>query len=56
MPEFSYAHGAADVPLLGEPIFQNLRRTAARFGDGEATSSCIRTIGPRIESWWRNAK
>ena len=36
MPEFSYAHGAADVPLLGEPIFQNLRRTAARFGDGEA--------------------
>jgi fatty-acyl-CoA synthase len=32
----SYAHGAGDVSLLGEPIFQNLRRTAARFGDGEA--------------------
>jgi fatty-acyl-CoA synthase len=29
-------HGASDVPLLGEPIFQNLRRTAARFGDREA--------------------
>ena len=32
----SYIHGASDVPLLGEPIFQNLRRTAARFGDREA--------------------
>jgi fatty-acyl-CoA synthase len=32
----SYVHGASDVPLLGEPIFQNLRRTAERFGDREA--------------------
>jgi fatty-acyl-CoA synthase len=32
----SYVHGACDVPLLGEPIFQNLRRTAARVGDREA--------------------
>ena len=32
----SYVHGASLVPLLGEPIFQNLRRTAARFGDREA--------------------
>ncbi len=36
MPELSYVHGAGDVPLLGETIFQNLRRTAARFGDREA--------------------
>src|SRR5260370_28206931 len=36
MPEMSYVHGASDVPLLGETIFQNLRRTAARFGDHEA--------------------
>ncbi|HSP08835.1 MAG TPA: AMP-binding protein [Candidatus Dormibacteraeota bacterium] len=36
MPELSYVHGASDVPLLGEPIFQNLRRTASRFGNGEA--------------------
>jgi fatty-acyl-CoA synthase len=36
MPELSYVHGASDVPLLGEPIFQNLRRTASRFGDREA--------------------
>ncbi len=36
MPDPSYVHGAGDVPLLGEPIFQNLRRTAARAGDHEA--------------------
>ncbi len=36
MAEMSYVHGASDVPLLGETIFQNLRRTAERFGDREA--------------------
>jgi fatty-acyl-CoA synthase len=36
MPELSYVHGASATPLLGEPIFQNLRRAAARFGDREA--------------------
>jgi fatty-acyl-CoA synthase len=36
MPDLSYVHGASDKPLLGEPIFHNLRRTAARFGDREA--------------------
>jgi fatty-acyl-CoA synthase len=36
MQNLSYVHGASDVPLLGEPIFDNLRRTAQRFGDHEA--------------------
>src|SRR5579859_3055246 len=36
MNELSYVHGASSVPLLGETIFQNLRRTAARHGDREA--------------------
>jgi fatty-acyl-CoA synthase len=36
MGTLSYVHGASDIPLLGETIFQNLRRTATRFGDGEA--------------------
>jgi fatty-acyl-CoA synthase len=36
MPEMSYVHGASNVPLLGEPIFENLRRTASRFADREA--------------------
>jgi fatty-acyl-CoA synthase len=36
MPELSYEHGVGEVSLLGETIFQNLRRTAARFGENEA--------------------
>ncbi|HZK74223.1 MAG TPA: AMP-binding protein [Clostridia bacterium] len=36
MRKLSYVHGASDVPLLGETIFQNLRRTAERFGEREA--------------------
>jgi fatty-acyl-CoA synthase len=36
MPDLSYVHGASNVPLLGEPIFHNLRRAADRFGDREA--------------------
>jgi len=36
MAELSYVHGASSRPLLGEPIFSNLRRTAARFGSREA--------------------
>ncbi len=34
--ELSYVHGASDVPLLGETIGENLRRTAERFGKREA--------------------
>src|SRR5262245_47509768 len=36
MTVLSYAHGAADVPLLGETIGENLRRTVERFPDREA--------------------
>ena len=32
----SYVHGASPVPLLGETIGQNLRRTVERCGDAEA--------------------
>ncbi|WP_433801781.1 AMP-binding protein [Actinomycetospora sp. CA-084318] len=32
----SYASGVSDEPLLGDTIGDNLDRTAARFGDGEA--------------------
>lgn len=32
----SYAHGASDVPLLGQTIGENLERTVERFGDREA--------------------
>ena len=36
MSPLSYAHGASAVPLLGETIGANLRRTVERFGDREA--------------------
>jgi fatty-acyl-CoA synthase len=36
MPELSYVHGASGIPLLGETIGENLRRTVARFGEREA--------------------
>src|SRR5690348_16401735 len=36
MPAPSYAHGASAVPLLGETIGENLRRTVDRFADREA--------------------
>ena len=32
----SYAQGPSDVPLLGETIGENLRRTVERFPDREA--------------------
>jgi fatty-acyl-CoA synthase len=36
MPELSYIHGASAQPLLGEPIFKNLRRTAMRASHNDA--------------------
>jgi len=39
MNGLSYVHGASKQPLVGEPIFQNLRRTAERVNDREALVS-----------------
>ena len=36
MSALSYAHGASDVPLLGDTIGQRLRASVERFGDREA--------------------
>src|SRR5262245_13610194 len=36
MSLLSYSHGACAIPLLGETIGENLRRTVARFGAREA--------------------
>src|SRR5256714_13622604 len=36
MGAMSYVHGASGVPLLGETIGENLRRTVERHGDREA--------------------
>ena len=32
----SYAHGPSDIPLLGETIGENLRRTVERIGERDA--------------------
>src|SRR5207237_4462117 len=36
----SYAHGACDVPLMGETIGANFKRTVARVPDADALVSC----------------
>jgi fatty-acyl-CoA synthase len=36
MPALSYVHGTSDLPLLGETIGENLRRTAERHPDRDA--------------------
>jgi len=36
MPALSYAFGVSSVPLLGETIGENLRRTVERFGNHDA--------------------
>lgn len=36
MAALSYAHGTSPIPLLGETIGENLRRTVERVGDHEA--------------------
>ena len=36
MTNLSYSHGIGNVPLLGETIGANLRRTVEKFGDREA--------------------
>jgi len=46
----SYVHGASSVPLLGETIGENLRRTVEQFGSSEALSYATRTTAPRTPS------
>lgn len=36
MAAVSYTHGASEIPLLGETIGDNLKRTVERFGEREA--------------------
>ena len=36
MPQAAYTHGVATLPLLGETISANLRRTVEQYPDDEA--------------------
>jgi fatty-acyl-CoA synthase len=48
----SYVHGASQIPLLGETIGENLRRTAERHGDQEALISRHQGYRATYREFW----
>jgi fatty-acyl-CoA synthase len=52
MAALSYAHGVSDVPLLGETIGENLRRTVERSGDSEALISRHQHYRATYHQFW----
>jgi fatty-acyl-CoA synthase len=48
----SYAHGVSDVPLLGETIGENLRRTVERSGASEALISRHQHYRASYREFW----
>jgi fatty-acyl-CoA synthase len=55
MPAPSYVHGASSVPLLGETIGENLRRTVERFADREALVSGHQGFRATYRELWEQA-
>ena len=52
MSALSYTHGASDVPLLGETIGENLRRTVERFGEREALVAAYQGFRATYRQFW----
>jgi hypothetical protein len=50
--QFSYSHGITSVPLLGDTIGENLRRTVERFGDREALVSLHQNYRATYRQLW----
>jgi fatty-acyl-CoA synthase len=48
----SYAHGITSVPLLGDTIGDNLRRTVERFGDREALVARYQNYRATYKQMW----
>jgi fatty-acyl-CoA synthase len=48
----SYAHGAFDIPLLGQTIGDNLRATVERLGDREALIICSQQVRMSYRQLW----
>jgi fatty-acyl-CoA synthase len=48
----SYAHGLGDLPLLGETIGANLRRTVQRFPDRDALVVCAERYRATYQQLW----
>src|SRR3984893_14711190 len=55
MPAPSYTHGASSVPLLGETIGENLRRTVQRFGVREARVSLHQGYRATYRELWEQS-
>jgi fatty-acyl-CoA synthase len=55
MPAASYVHGASAVPLLGETIGENLRRTVERVPDSEALVACHQNYRATYSELWQQA-
>ncbi len=52
MQQPSYSHGITTVPLLGDTIGENLRRTVERFGKREALVSCHQNYRATYREFW----
>ncbi len=52
MTTLSYSHGASPIPLLGETIGENLRRTVARFPHREAFVDTSRRVRLTYRDLW----
>ncbi|HEX3722364.1 MAG TPA: AMP-binding protein [Nitrolancea sp.] len=52
MSAASYAHGLGDVPLLGETIGENLRRTVEHAGDSDALISPFQGYRATYREFW----
>lgn len=52
MSTLSYAHGACEIPLLGETISANLHRTVDCFGDRDAIVVCHQKYRASYQQLW----
>jgi fatty-acyl-CoA synthase len=51
--QLAYSSGASDVPLLGQTIGENLRRTVERFGDRDALVVRHQAYRASYDELWR---
>ena len=51
MKKLSYTNGASNIPLLGETIDENLRKTVAKFPNNDALISVHQHYRATIQSF-----
>lgn len=52
MINLSYAHGVSNIPLLGETVGENLRRTVENYGDNEALVANFQNYRATYKEFW----